>query len=366
MVTQETYLFHATVRENLLYAKPDATEDELEAAARAALIHDRIVELDDGYDTVVGERGYRMSGGEKQRLAIARVILKDPRILILDEATSALDTTSERLVQRALEPLMEGRTTIAIAHRLSTILAADVIFVARPRAASSSAGRTRSSLAARRPVRDALPRAVRGRPVEARCEDGVVLATGDVLAVAEGAWTVTTDPGRRQRPTELGQDEPGARDRAGAPVSGRLPGRDQGGHVHAHRGEFRAATGDPLTQRTFPLFFDALRLLLDGGVSVVAEAAFQDRLWRFGLEPLAELAQLRIVHCHVDSAVAWDRYQRRGQREAHSVFTGGFDGWREAFDAFDRVWMPAPSIDVDTTDGYAPDLAEIVAFVNRN
>src|SRR5206468_4255605 len=123
------YLFHSTVRENLLYAKPDATQEELEAAARAAAIHDRILELSEGYDTLVGERGYRMSGGEKQRLAIARVILKDPRILILDEATSSLDTTSERLVQAALEPLMKDRTTIAIAHRLSTILSADVIFV---------------------------------------------------------------------------------------------------------------------------------------------------------------------------------------------------------------------------------------------
>ncbi|HXJ65764.1 MAG TPA: ABC transporter ATP-binding protein, partial [Actinomycetota bacterium] len=129
IVTQETYLFHATVRRNLQYGKPDATQEELEAAARAAFIHERIAELPDGYDTVVGERGYKLSGGEKQRLAIARVVLKDPRILILDEATSSLDTTSERLVQEALRPLMHGRTTIAIAHRLSTILSADVIFV---------------------------------------------------------------------------------------------------------------------------------------------------------------------------------------------------------------------------------------------
>jgi ATP-binding cassette subfamily B protein len=129
MVTQESYLFHASVRRNLTYARPDASDEQLEAAARAAFIHERILELSDGYDTVVGERGYRLSGGEKQRLAIARVILKDPRILILDEATSALDTSSERLVQHALVPLMSGRTTIAIAHRLSTILAADVIFV---------------------------------------------------------------------------------------------------------------------------------------------------------------------------------------------------------------------------------------------
>jgi ATP-binding cassette, subfamily B, bacterial len=129
MVTQETYLFHATVRENLRYAREDATDEEMIAATRAAAIHERIMELDQGYDTVVGERGYRLSGGEKQRIAIARVILKNPRILILDEATSALDTHSERLIQAALEPLMKNRTTLAIAHRLSTILAADVILV---------------------------------------------------------------------------------------------------------------------------------------------------------------------------------------------------------------------------------------------
>jgi ATP-binding cassette subfamily B protein len=129
VVTQETYLFHASVRENLVYAKPEATQEELEAAARAAAIHDRISELPEGYDTIVGERGYKLSGGEKQRIAIARVLLKDPRILILDEATSALDTVSERLIQAAFERLMEGRTTIAIAHRLSTILRADRILV---------------------------------------------------------------------------------------------------------------------------------------------------------------------------------------------------------------------------------------------
>ncbi len=128
-VTQETYLFHDTVLANLRYAKPDATMAEVEAAARAAAIHERIGELPDGYETVVGERGYKLSGGEKQRVAIARVLLRDPRILILDEATSALDTVSERLIQAALAGLMEGRTTIAIAHRLSTILRADQILV---------------------------------------------------------------------------------------------------------------------------------------------------------------------------------------------------------------------------------------------
>jgi ATP-binding cassette, subfamily B, bacterial len=129
VVTQETYLFHASVRENLRYAKPDATDDELHDAARAAAMHDRVMELPEGYDTIVGERGYKLSGGEKQRVAIARVLLKDPRILILDEATSALDTVSERLIQAAFERVMEGRTTVAIAHRLSTILRADRILV---------------------------------------------------------------------------------------------------------------------------------------------------------------------------------------------------------------------------------------------
>jgi ATP-binding cassette subfamily B protein len=128
-VTQETYLFHASVRENLAYARPGATDREIQAAARLAAIHDRIHELPEGYDTIVGERGYKLSGGEKQRVALARVLLKDPRILILDEATSALDTVSERLIQTAVERVMRGRTTLAIAHRLSTILRADQILV---------------------------------------------------------------------------------------------------------------------------------------------------------------------------------------------------------------------------------------------
>lgn len=129
VVTQETYLVHDTIKANLRYGNPDATDAELAAAARAAAIHDHIASLPEGYDTVVGERGYKLSGGEKQRVAIARAILKNPRILILDEATSALDTQSERLIQSALVPLMAGRTTFAIAHRLSTILAADLILV---------------------------------------------------------------------------------------------------------------------------------------------------------------------------------------------------------------------------------------------
>ena len=129
VVSQETYLFHASVRENLRFAMPDATDEELEQAAEAARIHDVITALSDGYDTIVGERGYRFSGGEKQRIAIARTILRNPPILILDEATSSLDTETERLVQEALDRLSEGRTTIAIAHRLSTVRDADQIIV---------------------------------------------------------------------------------------------------------------------------------------------------------------------------------------------------------------------------------------------
>jgi len=180
VVTQETYLFHTTIRRNLEYGRPDATQEELEAAARAAYIHDRIVELPEGYDTIVGERGYKLSGGEKQRLAIARVILKDPRILILDEATSSLDTTSERLVQAALEPLMQGRTTLAIAHRLSTILKADVIFVLdRGRVVEQG---THDELLERGGLYARLyEQQFRGGLVQAECEDGVILTTGEVV-----------------------------------------------------------------------------------------------------------------------------------------------------------------------------------------
>jgi ATP-binding cassette, subfamily B, bacterial len=185
-VTQETYLFHTTVRRNLLYGKPDASQHELEDAARAAFIHDRIVELPDGYDTIVGERGYKLSGGEKQRLAIARVVLKDPRILILDEATSSLDTASERLVQEALRPLMRGRTTIAIAHRLSTILSADVIFVLdRGRIVERG---THAELLERGGLYARLyEQQFRGGLVEAECEDGFVMASGEVVPAGERA-----------------------------------------------------------------------------------------------------------------------------------------------------------------------------------
>jgi ATP-binding cassette, subfamily B, bacterial len=129
VVSQDTYLFHGSVRENLRFARPDATDEQLEQAATAARIHDHLASLPEGYDTIVGERGYRFSGGEKQRLAIARAILRDPAVLVLDEATSALDVETERLVQQALDGLVAGRTTIVIAHRLSTIRDSDLILV---------------------------------------------------------------------------------------------------------------------------------------------------------------------------------------------------------------------------------------------
>ena len=204
VVTQETYLFHASVRENLMYAKPDATEEELHAAATAAAMHDRIMELPEGYDTIVGERGYKLSGGEKQRIAIARVLLKDPRILILDEATSALDTVSERLIQAAFERLMEGRTTIAIAHRLSTILRGrpDPGLRARP---DRRAGHAHRAARAGRPVCPAVPGAVpcrspgpgrrrgrrdRGRPGMTRER------RADIVVVDGTRYDATTGTGR--------------------------------------------------------------------------------------------------------------------------------------------------------------------------
>ena len=180
MVTQETYLFNSSVRDNLRYGNPEASDEEIEAAARAAYIWDRIVEMPEGLDTIVGERGYKMSGGEKQRLAIARVILKDPRILILDEATSALDTHSERLVQQALTPLVKGRTTVAIAHRLSTILAADtILYVDKGRITERG---SHAELLRRDGAYAALyhEQFSDGR-VETRCEDGLVLASGEVV-----------------------------------------------------------------------------------------------------------------------------------------------------------------------------------------
>ena len=131
MVSQETYLFNGSIRENLLYAKPDATEEELIEALKKANIYDFIEAQDEGLDTMVGNRGLKLSGGEKQRISIARVLLKDPALLIFDEATSALDSINENKIQEAIEPLIESRTSILIAHRLSTILSADEILVVK-------------------------------------------------------------------------------------------------------------------------------------------------------------------------------------------------------------------------------------------
>jgi ATP-binding cassette subfamily B protein len=186
MVTQETYLFNTSVRDNLRYGNPDATDAEIEAAAKAAHIYERVVEMPEGFDTVLGERGYRMSGGEKQRLAIARVILKDPRVLILDEATSALDTHSERLVQEALTPLMASRTTIAIAHRLSTILAADtILYLDRGRIIERG---SHAELLARDGAYAALyHEQFSDGTVETRCEDGLVMTSGEVIPELEAS-----------------------------------------------------------------------------------------------------------------------------------------------------------------------------------
>jgi len=178
-VTQDSYLFHDTMEKNLLYARPEATRDEMVAAAKAAFIHDRIMEMPEGYDTVVGERGFRLSGGERQRLSIARVILHQPRVLILDEATSALDTVSERYVQAALQPLMHDRTTMVIAHRLSTIIAADVIYVV-DRGRIVEHGPHDELLAQGGLYATLYQQQYGGGRIEAYCEDGVIFSDGSI------------------------------------------------------------------------------------------------------------------------------------------------------------------------------------------
>jgi len=178
-VTQESYLFHDSILANIQYGRPAASMAEVEEAARAAYIHDRIMEFPDGYDTIVGERGYRLSGGEKQRLAIARVLLHDPRILILDEATSALDTASEREVQKALDTLMGSRTTIAIAHRLSTIVSADVINVISAGHVVES-GTHRSLLSQGGVYASLYQEQFEGGKVQWRCPDGDIMADGTI------------------------------------------------------------------------------------------------------------------------------------------------------------------------------------------
>ena len=190
VVTQEAYLFADTLRANITYGNPDASDIDVEKAARAAAIHDRIVEFDEGYETVVGERGFRLSGGEKQRITIARVLLHDPRFLVLDEATSALDSTAERQIQAALGELVSGRTTLAVAHRLSTIQAADTIhFIDRGRVVESGSHSELLSLAgAYRALYDSQ---YGGGRIETRCADGVVYTDGRYQPYNEtdgGTW----------------------------------------------------------------------------------------------------------------------------------------------------------------------------------
>ncbi len=195
-VTQESYLFHASMEKNLLYARPDASHDEVIEAAKAAYIHDRIIELPEGYDTVVGERGFRLSGGERQRLSIARVILHQPRVLILDEATSALDTASERYVQSALQPLMRGRTTLVIAHRLSTIIAADVIYVV-DRGRIVESGPHAELLAQRGLYANLYTEQFDSGRIEAHCEDGVVFSDGSIATAEKPEPALSGAPSQR-------------------------------------------------------------------------------------------------------------------------------------------------------------------------
>ena len=193
-VTQDSYLFHDTMEKNLLYARPEASRDEMIEAAKAAFIHDRIMEMSEGYDTVVGERGFRLSGGERQRLSIARVILHQPRVLILDEATSALDTVSERYVQSALQPLMRDRTTMVIAHRLSTIIAADVIYVV-DRGRIVEHGPHDELLAYGGLYANLYREQFGGGRIEAYCEDGVIFSDGSI-GTAERPEPALTGVGR--------------------------------------------------------------------------------------------------------------------------------------------------------------------------
>lgn len=177
VVTQEAYLFAGSLRDNIAYGYPEASDAEVEAAARAAAIHDRIAALRDGYDTVVGERGFRLSGGERQRVAIARTLLADPKVLVLDEATSALDTVSERQIQASLGRLVQGRTTLVVAHRLSTVTAADVIHVVEDGRIVAS-GSHEELLAFDGLYRTLYHEQFDDGRIETRCEDGVVLADG--------------------------------------------------------------------------------------------------------------------------------------------------------------------------------------------
>jgi ATP-binding cassette subfamily B protein len=203
-VTQDSYLFHDTMEKNLLYARPEASRDEMIAAAKAAFIHDRIMEMPEDYDTVVGERGFRLSGGERQRLSIARVILHQPRVLILDEATSALDTASERYVQSALQPLMRDRTTMVIAHRLSTIIAADVIYVV-DRGRIVEHGPHDELLAQGGLYANLYHEQYGGGRIEAYCEDGVIFSDGSIGAAERSEPALTG--GSSDGPRRPGRDD---------------------------------------------------------------------------------------------------------------------------------------------------------------
>ena len=202
----------------MLYGKPDADDDEIVSAAKSAYIHDRIMEFPEGYDTIVGERGFRLSGGERQRLAIARVILHQPKILILDEATSALDTGSERYVQAALEPLMKGRTTMVIAHRLSTILSADVIYVV-DRGKIAEHGPHEKLLAQGGVYSTLYTEQYGSGRVESRCEDGLVLSDGTVISQPQpprvpalaGVSSATAHPAANPDARPVPWEDPGLR-----------------------------------------------------------------------------------------------------------------------------------------------------------
>ena len=279
-MSQETYLFHATIRENLRYAKPDATDAELEAACRAANIHHVIEGFEHGYDTVVGERGYRLSGGEKQRIAIARVLLKDPPVLLLDEATSALDTVSERVVQEALDAAARGRTTLSIAHRLSTVIGADVIHVV-----------------------DA------GRIVESGTHAELIAAGGLYAELAARAARGVPDPrgrgGRAARPPTI-------------PIAAPI-GRPRDGPVGPRRSR---PLGDPARRSTAPIGARPVAARLDRRAAALSRGRSPER-------GAAASARLAAAARRAPDAVALARVQR-SRVNAPSARRYASSGWSRA------------------------------------